>query len=327
MWWLAKEQDYSSRQARMFKTLQTARVQRQDYLLRHTEQQQWKCWERQCWEVLTALHGAQSDLQRQKGQEDLSWMGNTLHPSVKDKKGCATLPQDTPSLEDTGQRRVQRSWTNTEVRSKVPSEEPEPVTLKGIKRGGDKGIHFLLLEESWWGIPPPMTPELPEQDQNSKRLKEKGTDLFSLMTGTRKPLLWGGTETEVPISFRRQLQLKWYEYPELPPRAQAGHIYILELFCGAVLEMLCMDLAAAKPQYLPQQQEEPPQQRQGQAADVAVLSARWHTCSNVRTGTCQLPKPTNSWASSRKTNTTTTCPNSNWGCSSSLSVVSINCSL
>lgn len=59
-----------------------------------------------------------------------------------------------------------------------------------------------------------------------------------------------------------------------PSEPRLGTSYTLELFCGAVSEMLCMDLLAAKLECLPQQQEEPPEQRQGQAADVAVLSAR-----------------------------------------------------
>lgn len=111
--------------------------------------------------------------------------------------------------------------------------------------------------------------------------------------------------------------------PNYPSDPRLGTCYILELFCRAVLEMLCTNLPAAKFECLPQQQDEPPWQRQGQAADVAVLGARWHTCGNVRTGTCQLPKPTNSWASSRRTNTTTACPNSSLGLQSQL-VCSIN---
>lgn len=108
-----KERDYSRRQARMVKTFQIAMLQMQDYLTRQTEQQQSK---------LSAERGSAAHTGRcpqhcmghrvqQKGQGRAQLNGE--HPSVKllpgeqfrDKKGCATLPQDTPSLEDTGQKK------------------------------------------------------------------------------------------------------------------------------------------------------------------------------------------------------------------------------
>lgn len=113
-------------------------------------------------------------------------------------------------------------------------------------------------------FPSSVTPELTEQE-DSKRHSS-----VQLECGGHYQNL--SLKTEAHTSFRRQLQIRCVLI-SLSLRPRAGHsCYILQLLYRAVLEMLCIDLPAAKFYYLPQQQDSPPWQRQWQAADAAALS-------------------------------------------------------
>lgn len=135
-----------------------------------------QCWERQCWKVLTALHGHWVTWSSRRGREELSWMGNTPQwNSIQDSNSetsrdvplChRTHPWRTQSKE--GFREVNKHWGK-----KFLSEEPEAATLKGIKKGRDKGIHFLLFEESWWGIPVFLLPWLQNYQSETSAEKSK----------------------------------------------------------------------------------------------------------------------------------------------------------